>query len=60
MFTRSIDRGKTWSIPIPVNDTPAKRSVFTPAIAASPDGQHLVIEFYDRRNDTGSGYLTDL
>lgn len=60
MFTRSIDRGQTWSTPTPVNDTPNKRSVFTPAIAASPDGQHVIIEFYDKRNDTGSGYLVDL
>ncbi|MCI0538815.1 MAG: exo-alpha-sialidase [Verrucomicrobiales bacterium] len=60
LFTRSIDRGKTWSTPVPVNDTPDKRSVFTPAIAASPDGQHIVIEFYDRRNDSGAGFLADL
>ena len=60
MFTRSIDRGQTWKTPVAVNDTPNQRSVFTPAIAASPDGQHLLIEFYDKRNDTGRGYLVDL
>lgn len=60
MFTRSIDKGRTWSNPIPVNDTPNKRSVFNPAIAVSPDGLHVLIAFCDKRHDTGAGYLVDL
>ncbi len=49
LFTRSIDRGATWSAPRAVNDA-ATRSVFNPAIAVSADGQHVTIVFYDKRN----------
>ncbi|MSU61941.1 MAG: exo-alpha-sialidase [Pedosphaera sp.] len=59
-FTRSIDLGATWSAPVPVNDTPAARSVFNPAIAVSPDGQHVSIIFYDKRQDSGLGNFVDL
>ena len=43
-----------------VNDTPNRRSVYDAAIAASPDGQHLTVIFYDKRNDPGQGYFVDL
>jgi hypothetical protein len=59
-FTRSTDRGGTWSTPVRVNDTPADRSVFNPALAVSPDGQHVSIVFYDKRNDPGAGDFADL
>ncbi len=59
-ISRSIDQGKTWTAPVAVNDTPDSRSVFLPAIAASPDGQHLTVIFYDKRNDPGAGYFVDL
>ncbi len=59
-FSRSIDQGRTWTTPVAVNDTPDSRSVFLPAIAASPDGQHLTVIFYDKRNDPGAGYFVDL
>src|SRR5437867_3780874 len=52
MFTKSIDKGRTWSTPVPVNDTPNNLSVFNPAVAVSPDGQHVIVEFYDKRNQT--------
>ena len=60
-FTRSIDRGRSWSPPVVVNDTPARRGVFNPCIAASPDGQHITIAFYDKRHNTpvSGGNLTD-
>src|SRR5438093_10071365 len=60
MFSKSIDKGASWSTPVPVNDTPAKRQVLLPQIAVSPDGQHVTITFYDRRNDTGQGDLLDV
>jgi hypothetical protein len=60
LFTKSIDRGLTWSQAVPVNDTPARKGVFLPVIAASPDGQHVLITFYDKRNDTGQGNFVDL
>ncbi|MCI0533699.1 MAG: glycoside hydrolase [Verrucomicrobiales bacterium] len=59
-FTKSIDRGQTWSAPVAVSDTPLSRSVFNAAIAVSPDGQHVSIIFYDKRNDDGSGNWVDL
>lgn len=60
MFSRSIDKGLTWSTPVAVNDTPNKRQVFSSQIAVSPDGQHVLITFYDRRNDPGDNNLVDL
>lgn len=60
LFTRSRDRGLTWTPLKAVNDTPSNRSVFNPAIAVSPDGQQVTIIFYDKRNDTGAGNLVDL
>ncbi len=60
LFTRSRDRGKTWTTPVRVNDTPGNRSVFNPAIAVSPEGQHVSIIFYDKRNDDGTGQWVDL
>jgi len=60
LLTKSIDMGLTWSQAVPVNDTPARKAVFLPTIAASPDGQHVMITFYDKRNDTGQGNLVDL
>jgi len=60
LFTRSRDQGLTWTPPVPVNDTPGQLSVFNPAIAVSPDGQHVTIVFYDKRNDDGTGKLVDL
>ncbi|MBM3879088.1 MAG: exo-alpha-sialidase [Verrucomicrobia bacterium] len=60
MFTRSRDQGRTWTAPRPVNDTPAGKAVFNPAVAVSPDGQHVTIVFYDKRHDPGGGYLVDL
>jgi len=41
LFTRSRDRGLTWTPLRAVNDTPANRSVFNPALAVSPDGRFL-------------------
>lgn len=51
-FTKSIDRGMSWSAPMAINDTPDSQSVFNPAVAASPDGQHLTVVFYDKRDST--------
>lgn len=52
LFTRSTDRGVSWSPPVAVNDTPDRRSVFNPCLAVSPDGQHVTIGFYDKRHQT--------
>ena len=52
LFTRSIDRGLTWSPPVAVNDTPNRGGAFNPCVAVSPDGQHVTIAFYDKRHNT--------
>ncbi|MFT5042428.1 MAG: hypothetical protein ACI8TX_003415 [Hyphomicrobiaceae bacterium] len=60
MFTKSIDKGATWSTPTPISDNPSGSPVAVPAIAASPDGQHLTCIYYDWRDNTASGTLIDL
>lgn len=58
-FSRSRDRGVTWTTPRVVNDTPGNRSVFNPAIAVSPEGQHVTVHYCDKRHDDGSGRWVD-
>jgi len=60
MFARSNDKGLTWTTPRAVNDTPQRMAAFNPVIAVSPEGQHVSIAFYDKRNDDGSGHFVDL
>ncbi len=60
LFTRSVDHGRSWSAPVAVNDTPGAAAVFNPAVAASADGQHVTVIFYDKRNDAGNGTWVDL
>lgn len=60
LFTRSRNRGVTWTTPLPVNDTPGNRSVFNPAVAVSPDGQQVSILYCDKRHDDGTGRWVDL
>ena len=60
LYTRSLDQGRTWMEHIPINDTPNRASVFNPAIAVSPDGQHVTVMFYDKRLGDSSGSLVDV
>ncbi|MFM1561983.1 MAG: sialidase family protein [Roseibacillus sp.] len=60
MFTKSIDKGATWSSPQPISDNPDGWPVAIPALAASPDGQHLTVIYYDWRHGTIPGTLIDL
>jgi hypothetical protein len=50
-FSHSEDGGTTWSAPVQVNDDTTTNDQFLAAIAVSPDGTRLAIDFYDRRND---------
>jgi hypothetical protein len=55
-FSQSLDGGTTWSTPIRVNQTPhsanaCREQAFIPTIAAANDGRHLVVTYYDFRND---------
>jgi len=58
-FSQSLDGGKTWSTPIQVNQTPTnanacREQAFIPAIAVTNDSRHLVVTYYDFRNDTNT------
>ena len=58
-FSQSLDGGKTWSTPIQVNQTPTnanacREQAFIPTIATTNDGRHLVVTYYDFRNDTNT------
>jgi hypothetical protein len=59
-FTKSINGGSTWSVPIAISDNPAGSGVFNPALNVSADGQTLTAVFYDRRDNPGSTTLVDL
>jgi hypothetical protein len=59
-FAKSTNGGKNWSAPIAITDNPSGDGVFNPAIAVSPDGQTVVVVFYDHRNHVGSATLVDL
>jgi hypothetical protein len=63
-FSQSTDGGRTWSDPVPINQTPASvpvadRSAFIPSIAVAADGT-VAVTYYDfRANDAAPGLPTD-
>jgi len=60
LLIRSKDRGRTWSAPIKVNDTPAgAQAAFTPTVQVDANGRVAVL-YYDLRNDASArdGTLT--
>jgi hypothetical protein len=50
-FTQSNDGGTTWTAPVKLNDDTTTNDQWQPAIAVTPDGSHLMVSWYDRRND---------
>jgi hypothetical protein len=58
-FTMSTDGGNTWSSPLRVNDDMTTTDQWQPALALTPDGTHLFITWYDRRNDPANDSLID-
>jgi hypothetical protein len=52
LFSRSLDRGTSWSAPVRVNDDPPDLAVdhFQPALDVDTTGRVFAF-FYDRRND---------
>jgi hypothetical protein len=58
-FTMSTDGGNTWISPLRVNDDVTTTDQWQPAIALTPDGTHLFITWYDRRNDPTNDSLID-
>jgi hypothetical protein len=63
-FSQSTDGGRTWSDPVPINQTPktipvADRSAFIPSVAVAADGT-VAVSYYDFRfNDANPGLPTD-
>ncbi|WP_280151880.1 sialidase family protein [Piscinibacter sp. XHJ-5] len=63
-FSQSTDRGRTWSSPIRVNQTPRDslrpltQQAFLPSVAVSGNGT-VVVTHYDFRNDADIGELAD-
>jgi hypothetical protein len=49
-FSRSLDGGLTWSLPVAVNRVPTAQALL-PAVAIRDDGTYGVL-YYDLRNDT--------
>ena len=60
VFTRSSDKGQTWTAPLAASNNPAGSSIGSPAIAVSPDGRHVTIIFYDTRDNPQNGNLFHL
>jgi hypothetical protein len=60
VFSESDDGGVTWSAPVMINKTPARRKnpcrqqAFIPAVVAAGDGETIVVTYYDFRNDTNT------
>ncbi|PWU08476.1 MAG: hypothetical protein C5B50_29485 [Verrucomicrobia bacterium] len=59
MFTRSSDKGVTWTAPKPVSDNPGT-PLFNPALSFSPDGQTVTVIFYDERVHPAQNALVDI
>ncbi len=53
-FSKSTDKGKTWSKPQRINDDKSKRDQFFSWIACDPVSGYLYTVFYDRRNTKGN------
>ncbi len=55
LFSRTTDRGKTWSAPKPIDDTvPKAATQWQPAVAVNKDGV-VAVTWYDTRDSVGGG-----
>ncbi|MFL6130761.1 MAG: sialidase family protein [Mycobacteriales bacterium] len=60
VLSRSTDRGRNWSTPVKVNQTPVPAAAFNATVEVSADGTVGVL-YYDFRNNTAApGALTDV
>src|SRR5207302_4936240 len=55
-FTQSTDGGATWS-KVKLNDDATTRDQWQPALAVTPDGNHVGVFWYDRRLDANNGNI---
>jgi hypothetical protein len=56
-FTQSTDGGTTWSAPLRINDDSTTNDQWQPVITVTPDGTHLFMAWYDRRNDPNNKHI---
>jgi hypothetical protein len=49
-FTESTNNGGSWSTPVKLNDDTTAADQFFPTITVTPDGTHMFVTWYDRRN----------
>ena len=56
-FTQSSNGGTSWSTPIKVVGDTTIHDQWQPALAVTPDGKHIFITWYDRRNDTTNSLI---
>jgi hypothetical protein len=56
-FTMSTDGGNRWSKPLRVNDDTTTNDQWFPALAVTPDGNHVGIFWYDRRLDPANNLI---
>ena len=55
-LARSSDGGATWT-KTKLNDDATTRDQWQPALAVTPDGNHVGVFWYDRRNDPNNGNI---
>ena len=53
---KSVDGGATWS-KVKLNDDGTTRDQWQPALAVTPDGNHVGVFWYDRRLDANDGNI---
>jgi hypothetical protein len=56
-FTQSSNGGTTWTTPIKINNDTTTTDQWQPALAVTPDGTHIFITWYDRRNDSTNSLI---
>jgi hypothetical protein len=56
-MVQSTNGGATWSAKTKLNDDATTRDQWQPALAATPDGNHVGVFWYDRRLDSNDGLI---
>jgi hypothetical protein len=49
-FTQSTNGGRSWTKPVKLNDDNTTADQFFPTLTVTPDGNHIFVTWYDRRN----------
>jgi hypothetical protein len=49
-FTQSTNGGRSWTKPVKLNDDTTTADQFFPTLTVTPDGSHIFVTWYDRRN----------